>query len=476
MLKITEIYRYLFISSARIPSNYNMQNDEFDSIIIGAGTAGIAAAIELCIAGKRVLVLESKSYIGGRARSFDDTETGETIDNGQHVMMGCYTSLLSIFKELATDNLLLRQNALSVNFIDSDGKNDLLKTSALPGKAGVIFGILNLKQISWKSKFRALQLAIRIQTGMVKTKNLTTQEFLKKYQQTEEMIERFWEPVILATLNSSSNHAAASLFVEVLKRAFFAGKEASRILIPSVGLSELFAPFPIWLLKHNGKLLLGTSVDSLIIENGLVSGVISSKGESFKAKSVIAALPPKQLLRILPKELQLRPDFAPLSEYQFSPIVSIYLWFDVAWCEIDFAAMLGTTIQWIFNRRKLAPHKNSSFAKYPGHISLTISAGNELVDTHPEEVIVLCMEELRNAFPKVAKAKLLSWKVIKEKSATFLATPAMEAKRLPSKTNIKNLFLAGDWTATALPATLEGAAQSGSESARHALAILGKEN
>lgn len=453
-----------------------MQNDEFDCIIIGAGTAGIASAVELSIAGKHVLVLESKSYIGGRARSFNDTDTGETIDNGQHVMMGCYTSLLSIFKELATDTLLTRQNALSVNFIDSDGKSDVLKTSTLPGKAGVILGILNLKQISWKSKFRALELALRIQIGLVKTKNLTTQEFLKKYRQTTEMIERFWEPVILATLNSSSNLAAASLFVEVLKRAFFGGREASQILIPSVGLSELFAPFATWLTNRKGKLLLGTSVDSLIIENGLVSGVISSKGEIFKAKSVITALPPKQLLRILPKELQSHPTFAPLHEYQFSPIVSIYLWFDVAWCDIDFAAMLDTTIQWIFNRRKLAPHENSSVEKYPGHISLTISAGNELADTRPEEVVLLCMEELKQAFPKAAGAKLLSWKVIKEKSATFLATPAMEARRLPGKTSIKNLILAGDWTATGLPATLEGAAQSGKEAARHALTLLGKEN
>ncbi|MBI3259860.1 MAG: FAD-dependent oxidoreductase [Ignavibacteriae bacterium] len=452
-----------------------MQNDEYDCIIIGAGTAGIAAAVELSKAGKRVLILESKNYTGGRARSFEDTVTGEIIDNGQHVLMGCYSSLLSIFKELATDNLLIRQNTLTVNFIDSDGKKDILKTSTLPGKAGVILGILNLKQISLKSKFCALELALRIQIGNVKTENLTTQDFLKKYRQSKEIIERFWEPIILATLNSSSNQASASLFVEVLKRAFFAGKDASQILIPSVGLSELFTPFPEWILRHGGKIHLGTSVEALEIRNGQIAGVLSSKGEKFEAKTIISALPPKQLLRILPKELQSHPKFTPLHVYQFSPIVSIYLWFDLAWCDIDFAAMLGTTIQWIFNRRKIAPSSNTSVEKFPGHISLTVSAGNILVDTHPEEVVKLCLEELKRAFPKASDAKLISWKVIKEKSATFLATPAMELLRLQAQTFIPNLFLAGDWTSTSLPATLEGAAQSGIVAARHAISVLNKE-
>lgn len=451
-----------------------MQNDGYDCIIIGAGVAGITAAVELAKAKKRVLILESKSYIGGRARSFTDTTTGETIDNGQHVLMGCYTSLLSVLKELRTEQLLIKQSTLTVNFIDSNGQRDLLDTSKYPRKAGVAFGIANLRNISWKSKFHALKLAMRLQLGAFSTQNLTALEFLKKYNQPQEIIERFWNPIILATLNSTPHQAAASLLVEVLRRAFFGGKDASQILIPSVGLSELFYSFPQWLEQHGSNLFLGTSVEKIEIRNGVISGITTSRGVHFTAKTIITALPPKQLLKILPIELQSHEKFSALHKYQFSPIVSVYLWYDRAWCDIDFAAMLGTTTQWVFNRRKIIPHDNSLQVKYPGHISLTVSAGNELIESSPEQVVMLCNEELKSAFPEFANAELQAWKVIKEKSATFLSTPTMEMQRIPTKTFISNLFLAGDWTDTKLPATLEGAAQSGKYAAHFVSDLLQK--
>jgi squalene-associated FAD-dependent desaturase len=452
-----------------------MQNDEYDCIIIGAGIAGIAAAVELSKAGKSVLILEAKNYIGGRARSFSDTATNEIIDNGQHVLMGCYTSLLSVLEELGAEKLLVRQNALTVNFIDSDGRRDVLKTSRLPGNLGVALGILNLKNISWQSKIHALIFSLRLQIGAIKAENLTAQDFLEKYHQSSEIIERFWQPIILATLNSTPRQAAASLLVEVLKRAFFAGRTASQILIPAVGLSELFAPFSQWLEQHNGKIAVSTSVQSLEIENGNITGVITSKGEKFTAKTIIAAIPPKQLLRIFPTFVQSHPTFAVLHEYQFSPIVSVYLWYDRAWCDVDFAAMLGTTTQWVFNRRKIAPTDKKQQLQFPGHLSLTVSAGDELVDTQPEQVALLCVEELKRAFPKAIHSQLLAWKVIKEKSATFLATPTIESRRIPTETHFPNLFLAGDWTATKLPATLEGAAQSGITAAQCVLCFMKKQ-
>jgi len=451
-----------------------MQNDEYDCIIIGAGVAGISAAVELTKAKKKVLILESKNYIGGRARSFADTSTGEIIDNGQHVLMGCYITLLSVLKELGTVSLLSRQDALSVHFIDFDGKRDIFNTSKLPGNAGVALGFLNLRSISWKSKFHALKLAMRLQIGAVSTKNLTAQEFLEKYNQPIEIITRFWEPIILATLNSTPQQAAASLLVEVLQRAFFGGRESSQILIPSVGLSELFAPFSQWLGLHGGKIVLNTSVQSLEIEHEKITAVTTSKGEKLTAKTIIAAIPPKYLLRIFPAHFinhsafdrTYGQIFHNLRLYKFSPIVSVYLWYDSNWCDVDFAAMLGTTTQWVFNRRKIAPADSKQQIQFPGHLSLTVSAGDELVDTQPEQVALLCVEELKRAFPKAIHSQLLAWKVIKEKSATFLATPSMEIHRLDAQAlGIPNFFLAGDWTDTKLPATLEGAAQSGKSAA-----------
>jgi|JI10StandDraft_1071094.scaffolds.fasta_scaffold49841_4 squalene-associated FAD-dependent desaturase len=448
-----------------------MPHDERKWIIIGAGVAGISAAIGCALAGKKVVLVEQSGYLGGRARSFTDTTTGEVIDNGQHVLMGCYSSLLFALDTLGTSHLLRRQSALSVQFIDPDGRRDTLDTSHLPGKAGIVLGILNLKHVSWLSKVRALELALRMQIGSATAGSKTAREFLHYYDQTPEMIDRFWTPIILATLNASPDIASASLLLEVMRRAFFGGRRAGQLIISSVGLTELFAPLNAWLAERGGEIMLNTRIESLDIENGTIHSVTSSRGEIFAADRVISAIPPRQLLRLLPPEMQQAKEFEQVPQFQFSPIVSVYLWFDLPFFDGDFAAMLGTKTQWIFNRRRLAQATKEAISAYPEHLSLTVSAGDEFVDIPADVVVESCLKELRAAFPKARKATLLASKVIKEKSATFLATPEIEPIRPKPETPIPNLFLAGDWTATGLPATLEGASQSGFSAAKSALSI-----
>ncbi len=448
-----------------------MPHDERKWIIIGAGVAGISAAIGCALAGKKVLLIEQSGYLGGRSRSFTDTATGETIDNGQHVLMGCYSSLLFTLDTLGTSHLLRRQSALSVQFIDADGRRDTLDTSHLPGRAGIVIGILNLKNVTWLSKARALELAIRMQLGRATAGTKTALDFLTYYNQTPEMIDRFWTPIILATLNASPNSASASLLLEVMRRAFFGGRLASQLIISSVGLTQLFEPLKAWLAERGGEILLNTRIESVTIKDETIHSVTSSRGEVFAVENVISAIPPKQLIRILPSEQQTTKEFDQLKKFQFSPIVSVYLWFDRQFFDGDFAAMLGTKTQWIFNRRRIAEATKESIRAFPEHLSLTVSAGEDLVDIQPDMVVESCLTELRTAFPKAKKATLLASKVIKEKSATFLATPEIEPIRPKPETPIPNLFLAGDWTATGLPATLEGASQSGFSAAKSALSI-----
>lgn len=448
-----------------------MPTNEPKWIIIGAGIAGISAAVGCVLAGKKVILIEQSGYIGGRARSFTDTTTGEIIDNGQHVLMGCYTSLLFTLKTLGTEHLLKRQSALSVQFIDADGERDILDTSLLPGKAGLILGILKLKNVSLHSKIRALELAFRIQLGHVTASNKTTLEFLNYYSQTPEMIERFWTPIILATLNASPANASATLLLEVMRRAFFGGRLASQLIISSVGLSELFEPIIKWLRDQGSEVLLNTRIEKLNCENNTVVSVTTSKGLEIQSDKVISTIPPIPLLRILPQEKQTSNEFAVLKKFQFSPIVSVYLWFDHKFFDADFAAMLGTKTQWIFNRRRLTVSTQESISRYPEHLSLTVSSGNDLVEITPDDIVKLCLQEIHKAFPNSIHSNLLASKVIKEKSATFLATTEIERIRPLHNTSISNLFLAGDWTATGLPATLEGASQSGYSAAKSALSI-----
>ncbi|GAB1430606.1 hydroxysqualene dehydroxylase HpnE [Ignavibacteria bacterium] len=428
--------------------------------IIGAGAAGIAAAIDIA-PHKTVVLAEARPYIGGRARSFVDRETGEVIDNGQHILMGCYESFLASIRKLDTEHLFRRQQYLRVEFAEPDGFRDVLDCSKVSGAIGVAAGIFGLRRLDFISKIKALLFAAALRAGILRTEKLTSAEFLRKYGQSEEIIRRLWEPIVLATLNTKPEMASAKLFIEVLRRAFFGKSDASQILIAEKGLSEIFAPVGKYLENRGGRLLLSTAAEELIFTDGKVSAVRFANGETIQCDAVISAVPPRSLERLLPAEIRGRKPFDVLSAIRFSPIISLYLWFDRPVMSNDFVAMLGTASQWTFNRRAICAAPPEIISKYPGHIAITVSAGNELAEQYPEKTALHCADEIRRAFPEAAAAKLLAWQVVKEKSATFLATPEAEQYRLCTETPIKNLMLAGDWTATGLPATLEGAAQSG---------------
>lgn len=436
----------------------------YDIIVAGGGAAGIAAAMHCAAHGRRVLLVESSAGLGGRARSFVDKSSGDTIDNGQHALMGCYEHFLDILNRLGTDSLLLRQSALKVPFRDASGRDDILDASALPGAAGVAAGILRMKGISARSRRAALLFAIRLRLGLSKPGSMTALEFLMSEQQPRDIIERLWEPVILATLNGRPQDVAASLLVNVLRLAFFGKKGASSLLLPTVGLSGLFQPFPAWLAEHGGRCMLQQGIKSVIMQQNRATGIILEDDSVMHADSIILALPPRALLRCLPDQVKTHSFFEVLPEYSYSPIVSLYLWFDIPFPAIPFAALLGMETQWVFNKRLLQGNPDDKAL-----LALTISAGNSLVDKFPEQVAQACAQEICNSFPEMKNAQLLHWKVIKEKSATFLAHPELEDRRLQQKTPFQGLFIAGDWTATKLPATLEGAALSGVKAGRAAM-------
>lgn len=434
-----------------------------DCIVIGGGFAGIAAATELARHGKSVFLLEARPYLGGRARSFADKETGEVIDNGQHLLMGCYTHTLALLQTLGTRELLSAQPRMRVDFVDADGSRHPFDTSRLPGKAGTALGLVLLSGLSVAEKLQAVRFALLVERNLVQPGTATVEEFLHRYRQSPRAIERFWEPIVLATLNAHPREASAFLLAEVLRRAFFADARSSQLLFPAAGLSELLAPFPQWLQAHGGAIYHLTA-EALLTEGNRVVGITTETGELY-ADTIISCVPARALSRLLAE--------APLPievpEMQYSPIVSVYLWFDKAFLQERFFALLGTTIQWIFNRRLLCTAPDTIRSRYPGHIALTISAADAIVNESAETIVQKCMAELHRAFPASREATLLSSQVIKEKMATIRATPDINSKRPDATTSLDNLFLAGDWTNTSLPATIEGACQSGVMAARQAL-------
>ncbi len=429
-------------------------------IVIGAGVAGISSAMNLSRSGFDVTVLESREFIGGRMFSFTDGRTGDVIDNGQHAVIGAYHGFLRILDELGTINKLEFQKALKVRFMDSEGRPSVIDASKLWGNAGLLYGFMRFNSISRSEKIKAIRLFLKAKIGFRDINNITVRQLLLDNNQSENIIAQFWEPYTLSTMNTRIETASAKLFVDVLKMALLSGSNNSKLIIPKTGLSELVAPFGEWLSDRGGRVKLNNPVKGLIVEKGKCIGVARNSGDNLFTDYVVSCVPPYALDRIIKGSIN-RKYFQIHTEFRYSPIVSVYLWLDMDITENKFTALTGTTSQWIFNRRRLSEAKAESIDAYPGLVQVTVSAANDLLDLTSKEIAELCHNELSGIFPKAKGSKLLHYRVVKEKRATIKQDIAMVNKRPGVKTGVKNFFVAGDWTDTGLPATLESAAVSG---------------
>ncbi len=435
-------------------------------IVVGAGVAGMSAAMHCVRNNIPVVVLESRASLGGRAHSFVDPTSREVLDNGQHLMMGCYTAFRQMLRELGTESLLSMQPSLRVHFRTKSGSKDLFESRLFSGSVGAAAALFGLRSLDLQSKLRATAMMLSIQLGAKAKANETTLEFLQRYKQTPAMMQLFWEPLVLATLNAKPSLVSASLFVQVLRLSILAGGDNASLMIPQAGLSDLYSTFASHLAAHRSELHFSSAVKNVVMVDGRACGVSTVDDREYRGDAVIIATPPKAALRlgaessisnspsILADQVQAQP---------LSPIVSLYLWFDKDFMQEDFVALIGTTTQWVFNKRRMSSCSAEQRARYPGHLALTISAADELRDVTGAEIIEICLKEIRTAFPESRDATLLHSRVIRERFATLRAEPEVEASRPGNATKVPGLYLAGDWTNTGLPATLEGAARSGIE-------------
>jgi squalene-associated FAD-dependent desaturase len=418
--------------------------------------AGVAAAVTLAEHGMRPILIESRPYIGGRTRSFIHDATGDEIDNGQHLLMGCYTATLALLEKLGTRELVRLDRTLRVEFRDRSHGRDLLEASTtLPAPLNVLAGMLRLATITPRDKRSLIRLGIAAKLARPKNEE-SVRDYLVRHGQSERLRELLWEPIVIATLNTRPERASADLFVEVMRRAFLARGRASQLAFAHGGLSALLAPAGRFIEDRGGRVMLGTPVAG-IERDGAEYRVVLKDGGSIASSALIAALPARALHPLLRGELA---DVVPgIANIDYAPIVSIYLWYDRALTELPaFSALIGTNVQWMFNRRRLGSRVNTGF---PGLLSCTISAAFEEAAATGDDVVAMADRELREAFPEMGGTKLLDALVIKEKHATFEATPDVAAHRPPARTRFEGFYLAGDWTDTRLPATIEGAVLSG---------------
>jgi zeta-carotene desaturase len=428
-------------------------------LIIGGGFSGLAAGVALAEEGRSVRLLEQKPHLGGRAHSFLDPATASVVDNGQHIFMGCYHATIRFLSTIGTLDRIRFQKHLTVWFVDRNGRLSALECPGLPSPWHLLLGVLRSGSFSFKHKVeflrlgRALRQAGAMDHGLEK---LSVREWLTRLGQSEGLQRDFWDLLCIAALNEEPTRANAGLFERVLQLALFSSPAESRIGIARVGLSEVYVDAATaYIRARGGRVECGRSVASLRVSEGQCRGVRLFSGEEIEAQGVLSAVPSFQLAGLLPSELlRSEPFFAPVISLRPAPIISINLWFDRPITEVDFVGLRGTTMQWLFN-------KGAILGSGENYVSLVLSGAHQHIGRSREELLAMARSELGSLFPEMQKAKLRHALVIKERFATFSPTWEAEQVRPTARTPVRGLYLAGDWTATGLPATIESAVRSG---------------
>ena len=441
----------------------------YDAIIVGGGVAGLSAAVALTTRGKRVLLVERRQHLGGRTYSFRDDTTADIVDNGQHLMMGCYRQTLAYLRQIGSDGLVTLQPRLHIPFADvSNGQRSLLRSGFLPAPLHVLTGLLRLTSLPLKDRVALVRVGIELLwTAPWKEyalSEMTVDHWLTGLGQSEIARKHLWDVIAIGSLNDNPGVVAALPFFRVLRAAFFGKRSNASLLIPTAGLSEILVdPARRYIEGHGGDVVTGMAADAVSISGRTVKGVQLSSGEEVSAPAVIVAAPHYAAADILHDKDMTQP----LSQLETAPIITVNLWFDREVMTEPMIALLNGRMQWVFNRSSMVGSASSG-----QYLSCIISGARYHVEREKSELIAQAIEDLTPVLPKIAEARLVHTLVIKEVRATFSPRPGTDALRPGTSTAYPGLFLAGDWTKTGLPATIEGAIVSGNNASEAAFRFL----
>ncbi len=445
-----------------------------DVVVVGGGFAGLSAAVDLAGRGARVLVLEARPCLGGRASAFTDPETGDVVDNGQHALFGCYHETFRFLRIIGTGHLVQLDNQLEIEIIDRRGRHSRLRSMNMPPPLHLIAGLLRWTALSWRDRAAALAIgpvlsraARRHSRGEPiddQQQHETVAAWLRRHGQTEALCELLWEPLAVAALNQQMDVAAAAPFVRVLAQMFGGSRQDAAIGLPRVPLDALYAtPAARWLTERGHEVRTG-AVARIVCAGEAVSHV-DVRGERIEAGVVVCAVPWHALERTLDRApARMAQTIAAATATSSSPIVTVNLWLDRAVTDVPFVGLPGRTMQWIFDKRQ-------AFAERASHLSLVSSGAAAIVARSNRELIDLAVDEVRDALAPAREAAVIRAVVVREKRATFSLAPG-EPRRPQTVTPVKGLFLAGDWIDTGLPATIESAVVSGHRAGAAAAALV----
>ncbi len=429
--------------------------------VVGGGIAGIAAACALADAGYRVQLLERRPYLGGRASSYEHPGTGEIIDNCQHVLIGRCTSLIDLYRRLGAADAIRWYDRFT--FLTPGGPPSIIEPGSLPAPFHSTLAFLRAPAFSLADKLAIARGLSAFMPGLPPDTSENFLHWLRRHGQTQRAIDRFWKPVLVSALNEDLDRISVHYAAKVFRESFLMSSQSGRMGIPAIPLSELYSRAIGYINARGGEVSLRTSIDSIAPEKDgwLLSATSGGTSRGIPTDAVILALSFEAmagLLPSLPQNPAAQDLAAHLARFEHSPITGIHLWFDRQITDLDHAVLLDTTIQWMFNKSRLQPSHRGGEGSY---LELVVSASRSLVPMQRQAIIDLALGELAQFFPSVAEASLTKAAVVKEVRATYSVRPLLDAVRPSAISPWPGIFLAGDWTATGWPATMEGAARSG---------------
>ncbi|HXM10754.1 MAG TPA: hydroxysqualene dehydroxylase HpnE [Terriglobales bacterium] len=444
--------------------------------IAGGGLAGLAAGCALAEAGFRVSLFERRSYLGGRASSYQHPGTGEIVDNCQHVLLGCCTNLLDFYRRAGTLDKIRWYEKLT--FLEPGGRASVISPSALPAPLHTAPAFLRADCLSLSDKLSISRAMAALAPSTPGDNGQTFLDWLKRHGQTAQAIERFWKTILVSALNEDLDQISVFYAAQVVRESFLKSAAAGRMGIPTVPLTELYSTAGDYVRARGGEIQLRAAVESF---RAGASGVsVTANGQEHKFDYLVLAVPFNVLGRMLPDGPSAAPLAATLEKFSTSPITGIHLWFDRQISDLDHAVLLDRTIQWMFHKSRLiAARSNEDQNSVKGggsYVELVVSCSRSLVEKSKVAIVEMATKEMQEFFPSAREAKLLKSTVIKEVHATYSPRPGIDEQRPKSETAWPRVFLAGDWIATGWPATMEGAVRSGYLSAEALARFAGTKN